>query len=41
MAEYKKILEEELPAFNRTLSENNVAAVVAAAATTPAGEDSK
>src|SRR4029077_3677064 len=41
MAEYKKILEEELPAFNRTLSENNVAAVVAAAATATAGEDSK
>ncbi|MGB7470189.1 MAG: hypothetical protein WBW58_12550 [Candidatus Acidiferrum sp.] len=28
-ADYKRLMEEELPAFNRTLSEGNVAAIVA------------
>ena len=29
LADYKKLMEEDLPAFNHTLSENNVAAIVA------------
>jgi hypothetical protein len=31
LADHKKLMEEDLPAFNRTLSENNVAVVAAAA----------
>ncbi|MGC1492254.1 MAG: hypothetical protein WA798_12865, partial [Candidatus Acidiferrum sp.] len=37
-AEYKKLMEEDLPAFNRTLSESNVAAVVASAPAAPTTE---
>ncbi len=35
LADYKKLLDEELPAFNRTLSENKVAAIAASAAVAP------
>jgi hypothetical protein len=31
LADYKKLMDEDLPAFNHTLSENNVAAIVTAA----------
>ncbi|MGB2645093.1 MAG: hypothetical protein WBG02_05225 [Candidatus Acidiferrum sp.] len=37
-AEYKKLMGEDLPAFNRTLSESNVAAVVASAPAAPTTE---
>jgi len=39
--EYKKIVAEDLPAFNRTLSENNVAAIVGASAAARLTEDGK
>ena len=39
--EYKKILAEDLPAFNRTLSENNVAAIVAASVAARSTGDGK
>ena len=35
VADYKKLMETDLPAFNRTLSESNVAAIVAATPTRP------
>jgi hypothetical protein len=34
-------MEEDLPAFNRTLSENNVAAIVATAAAPTSTSDDK
>jgi hypothetical protein len=39
LADHKKLMEEDLPAFNHTLSENNVAAVVAMAAAAPSTSD--
>lgn len=38
VAEYQKLVEQDLPTFNHTLSENNVAGVVATAATAPSTE---
>ncbi|HXJ03810.1 MAG TPA: hypothetical protein VNH65_01840, partial [Candidatus Acidoferrum sp.] len=41
IVDYKKLVEEDLPAFNRTLSENNVTAILATSATAPLTEDGK
>jgi hypothetical protein len=41
IADYKKLVEDDLPAFNRTLSENNVTAILATSATAPLTEDGK
>ncbi|MGC2803017.1 MAG: hypothetical protein WCA41_14380 [Candidatus Acidiferrum sp.] len=41
VADYKKLMEQDLPAFNHALSESNVAAIVAAtsgAASTEGGD---
>ena len=39
--EYKKLVQQDLPGFNRTLAENNVAALVAAAARAAATDGEK
>ncbi|MGC2674054.1 MAG: hypothetical protein WA299_19495, partial [Candidatus Acidiferrum sp.] len=41
VADYKQLLREDLPAFNHTLSESNVAAVVAASSPAVLKEDGK
>lgn len=41
LEEYKKLMAEDLPAFNHTLSENKVAAVVAASSAAPSVEVGK
>jgi hypothetical protein len=41
LGEYKKLIEEDLPAFNHTLTANNVAAIIAMAASAPAMEHGK
>jgi hypothetical protein len=40
-ADYKKLLEDDLPGFNHTLSDNNLAGVVAETAESPSAEDGK
>jgi hypothetical protein len=39
VADYKKFMEEDFPAFNHTLTENNVAAVAAAVSTATSAQD--
>jgi hypothetical protein len=41
IADFKKLVEEDLPAFNRTLSENNVTAILAASASASTPGDAK
>jgi hypothetical protein len=38
VGDYQKLIEKDLPAFNHTLSENNLAAITASA-TTPTGTE--
>lgn len=41
VADFQKLVEQDLPAFNRTLSENKIAAIIATASLAPSEESQK